>query len=165
MKQFKFLTITTRPLPDFGVDISELGLLRTSNMIDFLADNETIYENGEDVYMLFGKLLDNRRNLRFGDINGDTDINEHYRIISLSGRVVMQIIIHSSLDREYFTERFNDWHSRHYNNIDTGIVTWKDKLMKITASLEHYFIHAKIDEIEIEGHSVPNPFEVAHETV
>ncbi len=164
MKQFKFLTITTRPLPDFGVDISELGLLRTSNMIDFLADNETIYENGEDVYMLFGKLLDNRRNLRFESIVG-ADINGYYRIISLSGRVVMQIIIHSSLDRELFAERFNEWHDRQYNNIDTGIVTWKDKIMKIIASLEHYFIHAKIDEIEIEGHSVPNPFEVIHETV
>jgi hypothetical protein len=77
----------------------------------------------------------------------------------------MQFIIHSSLDRELFAERFNEWRDSQYNNIDTGIVTWKDKLMKITASLEHYFIHAKIDEIEIEGQSVPNPFEVAYETV
>ena len=162
MKQFKFFTTRTRPLPEFVEGISELGLLRTSNMIDSLSENNTEYQNGEDVYKLFGELLENRRLLRFDSY---VDSRWYRRIITLPTNVVIKLNINTTLDDNTFNDQFHSWYRNRFFEVSNQPITWEDKLMRIIATLEHYFIHVKIDEIEIEGQSVPNPFEVSYETV
>lgn len=162
MKQFKFFTTGTRPLPEFVGGISELGLLRTTNMIDYLSENNTQYRNGEDIYKLFGELLENRRLLRFDPY---VDSRWYRRIITLPTNVVINLNINTTLDIDYFNDQFNSWYRNRFFEINNQSITWEDKLMGIIATLEHYFMYVKIDSIEIEGQSVPNPFEVSYETI
>lgn len=163
MKQFKFLTTGTRPLPEFVEGISELGLLRTSNMIDSLSENNTEYRNGEDVYKLFGELLENRRLLRF-----NTYVESHWyrRIITLPTNVVIKLNINTTLDDNTFNDQFHSWYRNRFFEISNQPTSsWEDELMGIIATLEHYFMCVNIVEIQIEGQSMSNPFEVNYETV
>jgi hypothetical protein len=162
MKQFKFFTTGTRPLPEFVEGISELGLLRTSNMIDNLSENNTQYRNGEDIYKLFGELLENRRLLRF---DGDVDSHWYRRVITLPTNVVINLNINTTLDIDYFNDQFNSWYRNRFFEINNQPITWEDKLMGIIATLEHYFMYVRIYSIEIEGQFVPNPFQISYETV
>jgi hypothetical protein len=162
MKQFKFFTTGTRPLPEFVEGISELGLLRTTNMIDHLSENNTQYRNGEDIYKLFGELLENRRLLRFG---GDVDSHCYRRVITLPTNVVINLNINTTLDIDYFNDQFTSWYRNRFFEINNQFITWEDKLMGIIATLEHYFMYVKIHKIEIEGQSVPNPFQISYETI
>lgn len=162
MKQFKFFTIGTRPIPELGTDISELNLLTTSSIIDFLSENNTEYRNGEDVYKLFGKLLEHRRVV---NLNESINTRWYFRIVTLPTNVIIKLNINTTLEITAFNDQFNSWYRNRFFEVSNQPITWEDKLMRIIATLEHYFIHVKIDEIEIEGQSVPNPFEVSYETV
>jgi hypothetical protein len=131
-------------------------------MIDNLSENNTQYRNGEDIYKLFGELLENRRLLRFDPI---VDSRWYRRIITLPTNVVINLNINTTLDIDYFNDQFNSWYRNRFFEINNQSITWEDKLMGIIATLEHYFMYVRIYSIEIEGQFVPNPFQISYETV
>jgi hypothetical protein len=131
-------------------------------MIDNLSENNTQYRNGEDIYKLFGELLENRRLIRF---DPNVDSRWYRRIVTLPTNVIIQLRINTTFDGDHFNDQFNSWYRNRFFEINNQSITWEDKLMRIIATLEHYFRYVKIESIEIEGHSIPNPFEVINETI